>query len=68
VLKVYDQILAKQKFIGGETFTIADVFHLPYLTLFAKIGESENLWKDLPNVERWYKEITERESVKACAT
>ena len=67
VLKVYDQILAKQKFIGGSTFTIADVYHLPYLALLNKIGESEHLWKGLPNVERWYKEISQREScAKVC--
>lgn len=67
VLQIYDQILGKHKYIGGDTFTMADLFHIPYLTMFVKIGESENLWKDLPNVQRWYKDISERESVKACS-
>ena len=55
-------MLEKQIFIGGETFTIADVYHLPSMMLLAKIGESDHLWKGLSNVERWYKEISTRDS------
>jgi len=64
VLHIYDDILGKQKYIGGDVFTIADVFHVPYFVLLTKIGELEKLYEGLPNVERWSKEICERESVK----
>jgi glutathione S-transferase len=64
VLKIYNDILGKQKYIGGDMFTIADVFHVPYFGLLTKVGELEKLYEGLPNVERWCKEICERESVK----
>jgi glutathione S-transferase len=64
VVQIYDDILSKQKYLGGDTFTIADVYHLPYLGLFNKIGKLEKLYDGLPNVERWCKEICERESFK----
>jgi glutathione S-transferase len=59
VFKVYEKILAKQKFIGGDTFTIGDVYHLSYLNLLKKTGD-DKLWEGLPNVERWTKEILGR--------
>ena len=65
MFQIYDQILTKQRYIGGDTFTMADVFHLPYIITLIKIGEDKHLWKDLSNVERWCKEICERESVMA---
>jgi glutathione S-transferase len=64
VVQIYEEILGKQKYIGGDTFTIADVYHLPYLGLFNKIGKLEKLYDGFPNVERWCKEICERESFK----
>ena len=59
VFKIYDRILEKQAFIGGEIFTLGDLFHLPFLTLLKNMGE-DKLWKDLPNVARWAKDIMER--------
>ena len=64
VFRIYNDILSKQKYIGGDTFTIADVFHLPYFGILNRIGELEKLCEGLPNVERWCKEICERENVK----
>lgn len=64
VLQIYDQILGKQKYIGGASFTIADLYHMPHMITLAKIGEGDHLWKGLLNVKRWYQEISEREAVK----
>jgi glutathione S-transferase len=61
VFKIYDTILGKQKFIGGETFTIGDIYHLPYLTLLKNTGE-DKLWDRLENVKRWAEEILNRPS------
>lgn len=65
VLKIYDQILAKQPYIGGATFTIADLYHLPYMLFLTKLGEDEHIWKGLPHVEKWYSNISQRDSAKA---
>jgi glutathione S-transferase len=61
VFKVYDGILAKQKYIGGDEFTLGDIFHLSYLNLLNKTGESKT-WAGLPNVERWVEAILTRPS------
>ncbi|KAJ7594910.1 glutathione S-transferase [Mycena floridula] len=57
-LDVYDQILAKQKFIAGDVLTLADLFHLPYGHALKKIGS--DIMYEKPNVARWWKEISER--------
>lgn len=46
VLKIYDQILAKQPYIGGATFTIADLYHLPYMLFLTKLGKMSISGKD----------------------
>jgi glutathione S-transferase len=67
VFKTYETILSKQKYIGGDTFTIGDVFHLSYLNMMKKSGE-DKLWEDLPNVTRWVDEVLSRPQwVKASA-
>ncbi|TRM64582.1 glutathione S-transferase [Schizophyllum amplum] len=60
-LDVYDKILGEQKYIGGDTFTLADLFHIPYATrLLPKVGC--DYMETKPNVARWYKDITSRPS------
>ncbi|KAJ7259873.1 glutathione S-transferase [Mycena rebaudengoi] len=58
-LEVYDTILSKQRYVAGDTLTLADLdfFHLPY-------GPYMQLGSDLltrrPNVARWYNELVSR--------
>ncbi|KAF7378141.1 Glutathione S-transferase [Mycena sanguinolenta] len=63
-LDAYDKILSKQKYLAGDTLTIADLFHLPWL-----YGLTEQAKLDLipsrPNVMRWYQEIGARPSWQA---
>lgn len=58
---IYDGILAKQTYIGGNEFTIGDLFHASQLDLLIKNGE-DIAWKGLENVERWIAMIFERET------
>ncbi|KAJ7633986.1 glutathione S-transferase [Mycena rosella] len=59
-LDAYDAILAKQRYIGGETFTLADLFHLPYGGRLADGGI--DIMTTKPNVARWYNELVARPS------
>ncbi|KAF9490651.1 hypothetical protein BDN71DRAFT_1484400 [Pleurotus eryngii] len=34
----YDRILSKQKYLGGDEFTLADLFHIPISTLLPRAG------------------------------
>jgi len=53
----YERILAKQKYIGGDTLTLADLFHLPYAYMLDENVKSDVL-RTRPNVARWWKEIS----------
>ncbi|EAU83254.2 glutathione S-transferase [Coprinopsis cinerea okayama7 len=62
-LDVYEKILSKQRYLAGDELTLADLFHLPYGVLLPQAGC--NWTENRPNVARWFKELTERESWKA---
>lgn len=62
-LDVYDQILSKQKYLGGDEVTLADLFHLPYGVLLPAAGS--NAIEARPNVARWFKSLTDRPSWQA---
>ncbi|KAI5886115.1 thioredoxin-like protein [Schizophyllum commune H4-8] len=62
-LDAYDVILGRQKYLAGDKLTLADLFHIPYGSMLAKIGY--NGLEKKPNVARWWKDISSRESWQA---
>ncbi|KAJ1305639.1 hypothetical protein OPQ81_000636 [Rhizoctonia solani] len=58
----YERILSKQKYLAGETFTLADLFHLPFCHFISLIEPQILLSK--PHVKAWWEEISSRESWK----
>jgi len=58
------KILAKQPYLAGQEFTLADLFHLPYGAWLVKLGEG-NVFESRPNVKKWWDRITSRPSWKA---
>ncbi|KAF7933951.1 uncharacterized protein EAE98_003660 [Botrytis deweyae] len=62
-LAVYDQILSKQKYLAGDEFTLADLYHLPHGTQALKYGFQDLLAK-YPHVNKWWKGIQARDSWK----
>ncbi|KAF9453358.1 glutathione S-transferase [Macrolepiota fuliginosa MF-IS2] len=59
-LDVYEQILSKQKYIAGDEFTLADLFHLTIGTRLIEGGI--NFIEGRPNITRWWNDIYNRES------
>ncbi|KAF7342234.1 hypothetical protein MVEN_01811400 [Mycena venus] len=57
-LDAYEAILSKQRYIGGDKLTLADLFHLPYAN-FVTLGGSDIMTRR-PNVARWYSELVSR--------
>ncbi|KAF8595200.1 glutathione S-transferase [Ceratobasidium sp. AG-I] len=58
----YERILSKQKYLAGDTFTLADLFHLPY---GAMVNDLEpDILSSKPSVKKWWEDITSRESWK----
>ncbi|TRM64614.1 thioredoxin-like protein [Schizophyllum amplum] len=59
-LEAYEVILSKQKYLGGDEITLADLFHLPYGSILPMMGFKG--LEEKPNVARWWKDISSRES------
>lgn len=52
-----------RKFVGGNTFTIADIMLYAFLNFFDKAGQPFD--RKLAAISRWYEETGDRESAKA---
>ncbi|KAF8143517.1 glutathione S-transferase [Mycena galopus ATCC 62051] len=59
-LDAYEVILSKQRYLAGETLTLADLHHLPYAS-YVMLGGSDIMTRR-PNVARWYNELVSRPS------
>ncbi|KAJ7919843.1 glutathione S-transferase [Mycena leptocephala] len=60
VLDVYEIILGKQRFVAGNEFTLADLFHLCFAPSGIRQGGPDFMAGRGPNVTRWWNEITSR--------
>jgi glutathione S-transferase len=63
VLDVYNVHLENRDYIAGESFTIADISHIPYAYYFMKCGYKSVL-KKRTNVYNWLKRIIKRPAVQ----
>jgi len=59
-LDAYDKILSKQKYLAGNELTLVDFYHLPIGSALGAVGI--NIINEKPNVSKWLKEISSRES------
>ncbi|KAJ7727393.1 glutathione S-transferase [Mycena metata] len=59
-LEGYEVILGKHRYLAGDTLTLADLFHLPYLSYVGLQGS--DIMTKRPNVARWYSELIGRPS------
>lgn len=60
-LAVYENILAKQKYLAGNEFTLADLYHLPYGVEALEVG-LKGLIDNYPHVARWFEGLQARVS------
>ncbi|CAE6525846.1 unnamed protein product [Rhizoctonia solani] len=58
----YERILSKQKYLAGDTFTLADLFHLPYCQIISVI--EPQIINSKPHVKAWWDDISSRDSWK----
>ncbi|KAJ7244110.1 glutathione S-transferase-like protein [Mycena rebaudengoi] len=58
-LEVYERILGTQKFIAGDEFTLADLFHVAFGAPLAAIG-CDLMTTSGPNVARWWADVLGR--------
>lgn len=66
VLSVYDKFLEGKSYLVGESFTLADICHLPYGHYACQAGLADVFDSpERPNVARWWKTITNEDAWKA---
>lgn len=63
VLDVYDKRLGESRYLASDDFSLADLSHLPNAQLLSGTNAGE-LFRSRKNVERWWGEISTRESWK----
>ncbi|CAE6389414.1 unnamed protein product [Rhizoctonia solani] len=56
----YERILAKQKYLAGDTFTLADLFHLPYGKMVYDL--EPQLFSKREHLKKWWEDISARSS------
>lgn len=67
VFAYYDTVLAKQKYLAGDTLTLVDLFHLPNGSALKAFGY-KGTFEKYPHVDRWFTGLQERETwIKAAA-
>ncbi|PPQ85461.1 hypothetical protein CVT25_006673 [Psilocybe cyanescens] len=64
-LDVYEKILSRQKYLAGDSITLADLYHIPYGSLLPMAGSPGLDVESRPNVARWWKDIISRPSWQA---
>ncbi|KAJ9654370.1 hypothetical protein H2201_009013 [Coniosporium apollinis] len=62
-LDVVDGILAKQKYMAGDAYTLADINWMPQVYILFFAGEGE-LFSSRKNLARWWDEVSAREAWK----
>jgi glutathione S-transferase len=63
-LEIFNNQLRNNKYLGGVSFSIADLDALPYLYLFVNKCGYKTLLKEYPRFYHWYKKLLSRDSVR----
>lgn len=62
-LQGYERVLSKQKYLAGDSVTLADLYHLPYGTFVEQFGFAELVDK-YPAFKKWWEGLKSRDSWK----
>jgi glutathione S-transferase len=62
-IAIFDTILGKQAYMGGDAFSLIDIFYMPLMRTLFKAG-SGNLIEEAPNVNKWWQTVSARDSWK----
>ncbi|RCV28927.1 hypothetical protein SETIT_5G442000v2 [Setaria italica] len=63
VLDIYEDHLAKNKYLAGDEFTLADANHMSYLFYLSKTPKA-GLVAERPHVKAWWEDIAARPAFK----
>ncbi|XP_022637928.1 glutathione S-transferase F8, chloroplastic-like [Vigna radiata var. radiata] len=61
MMEIYENTLGKSRYLAGDEFTLADLFHLPHVHGLDNITDTAPLFAS-PNLSRWWNDISSRHS------
>ncbi|XP_059670764.1 glutathione S-transferase F11-like [Cornus florida] len=64
VLDVYEERLSKSKYLAGDSFSLADLSHLPAIRYLVNEAGKGHLVRERKNVNDWWMDISSRPSWK----
>lgn len=64
VLDIYEQRLSKSKYLAGESYTLADLSHLPATRYLMNEANKGYLIRDRKHVSAWWDNISSRPAWK----
>jgi glutathione S-transferase len=65
VVPIFDRQLGKNRFLAGDSLTVADLYLYPLYAYFPDVAELKAIADKAPNCNRWAVEMAARPSVKA---
>ncbi|KFK37760.1 hypothetical protein AALP_AA3G026300 [Arabis alpina] len=63
IMDVYENQLARNRYLAGDEFTLADLTHMPMMNIMNIIGLS-SMVTTRPNLNRWWNDISARPAWK----
>ncbi|XP_014503438.1 glutathione S-transferase F11-like [Vigna radiata var. radiata] len=63
MMEIYENALGNSRYLAGDEFTLADLFHLPSVHNLLSITQIAPLFAS-PNLSRWSNDISSRPSWK----
>lgn len=67
VLDVYEEKLSRTKYLAGDFYSLADLFHLSFTYYFMKTP-CANLINERPRVKAWWEDISSRPAFQKVAS
>ncbi|XP_048321841.2 glutathione S-transferase F13 [Ziziphus jujuba] len=61
VLDIYEERLSKSEYLGGKSYTLADLNHIPFLVYFMKTPNATAI-TSRPHVNAWWNKISTRKA------
>ena len=62
-MDVLNLILSKQPYMGGDTFSLIDIFYMPLMAALFRVDEGHRI-SERPCIQAWWDRVTARESWK----
>lgn len=64
VFDIYEERLSKGKYLAGDSFTLADLTHLPSMRFLMNEAEMGHLITERKHVHEWWEDISSRTAWK----